>query len=104
MGKYTDTTTTSFPKMGDEGIPHSIVNVSAANRGPYTQGKKTMGRGKSPTGTKANRGGTLKGESAAPTFRPVTTIAYPNAPEAQATQSRTYLVPSAGGFKSGRGD
>lgn len=90
-----DQFTTSFPKMGDEGIPHSFINMSG-QRSPYTQTvpKKTMGRGASPTGTKANRGGKLI-EPGGPHFRPVTTLYRQNAAEASATQRNTRIMPSA---------
>lgn len=91
-----DQFTTSFPKMGDEGIPHSFVNMSGA-RSPYTKTmpRKTMGRGKSPTGVKANRGASMINEAHGPKFRPVATLYKQNAAAASDNQRKTYTVQSA---------
>jgi len=91
--------TTSFPKMGDEGIPHSFVNMSG-ERSAYTKlvGRKTMGRGKSPTGVKKNRGRTMINEAHGPVFTPVASRVFTyNASEARQTQRNTKLMPSAMG-------
>jgi hypothetical protein len=92
--------TTSFPKMGDEEITKNVINASG-DRSPYTVsvGRKTMGRGASPTGTKVNRGKTMIHEANGPTFRPVTTLYKQNAAEASATQRNTRVVPSALGSR-----
>jgi hypothetical protein len=91
-----DKTTTSFPKMGDEWITDNLINCSG-DRSPYTitVGKKTQGRGASPTGVKKNRGASMINEAHGPTFRPVTTLYAQNAAEASATQRNTRIVPSA---------
>lgn len=91
--------TTSFPKMGDEGIPNSFVNMSGDRSGAYTTlvGRKTMGRGKSPTGVKKNRGRTMINEAHGPTFRPVATLYKANAASANDTQRNTKLMKPAMG-------
>jgi hypothetical protein len=90
--------TTSFEKMGDQGIPKSVVNMSG-DRSAYTKlvGRKTEGRGASPTGTKANRGRTMINEAHGPTFRPVATLYKANAAEASATQRNTRIMKPAMG-------
>lgn len=93
-----DNATSQFPKMGEEPLTNSLVNVSG-NRSPYT---KTVAR-KGPsgdvlaTGGKANRGATEIHEAHGPTFRPQTTICYPNAPEHAATGRGMRTVASAVG-------
>jgi hypothetical protein len=103
-----DNVTTEFPKMGDEGIPHSVVNMSG-QRSPYTltAPKKTMGRGTDPSiGTMKSRGRTLIKEAQGPTLKPIQTICYPNAPDGASGggQRQTYTIKSALGdrdfFKS----
>lgn len=93
---FTDNYTTSFPKMGD-GIPHSVCNLSRGSENTHSVPRQTMGRGASPTGVKKNRGSSLKGESAAPAFRPVARLYGQNAAEASMTQRRTYIIKSAAG-------
>lgn len=90
--------TTSFEKMGDRGIPDSVVNMSG-DRSAYTKlvGRKTMGRGKSPTGVKKNRGRNMIHEAHGPTFRPVTTLYKANAAAANDTQRNTRLMRPAMG-------
>lgn len=92
-----DKSRTQFPKMGDEWITKNLINCSG-DRSPYTitVGKKTEGRGASPTGVKKNRNNNgMIHEANGPTFRPVTTLYKQNAAEASATQRNTKLVPNA---------
>lgn len=95
---FTDNYTTSFPKMGDEGIPSSVVNMSGA-RSPYTQTvpKHTEGRGASPTGKKVNRGASMIHEANGPACKIVDKISYANSPEAGQTQRNTKIMKSAMG-------
>lgn len=96
--------TTSFEKMGDEGIPKSVVNMSG-DRSAYTKlvGRKTEGRGSDPgIGTKKNRGRTMISEAHGPTFRPVATLYKANAAEASATQRNTRIMPAAMGERAFR--
>jgi len=84
-----------FPTMGDEGIPSSIVNISG-ERSPYT---KVAPKGGAPTGpdvtsTNGHAGSTVIRDAQGPTQRPVTTICYPNAPEAS-TPRGVRVMPSA---------
>lgn len=83
----------AFPKMGDELAEH-LINVSG-NRSPYTQtiGKKTMGRGASPTGRAKVRGRTMINEAHGPRFHISTTLYRQNAAEASATQRNTVVLP-----------
>lgn len=103
-----DSVTTEFPKMGDEGIPSSVCNLSG-QRSPYTMpvAKKYAPSGRDPgVGTKKNKGRTLIKEAQGPRGVPVQTIVYPNAPDGAqgGGQKRTYTVKSALGdrdfFKS----
>jgi hypothetical protein len=82
-----------FPKMG-ETLIQNLVNVSG-NRSPYTMTtpKKTMGRGKSPTGTMAVRGRTQIREANGPQFHVSTTLYHQNAAEASQVLRNTKMVP-----------
>lgn len=95
---FTDNYTTTFPKMGDEGIPSSVVNMSGMSSG-YTQTapKHTQGRGASPTGSKKNRGASMIHEANGPACRIVDKISYPNSPESGQTQRNTKIMKSAMG-------
>jgi hypothetical protein len=85
----------SFPTMG-ESLIQNVINVSG-NRSPYTQtvGKKTMGRGSSPTGKAAVRGRTMINEANGPQFHISSTLYKANAAEASATLRNTKVVPSS---------
>jgi hypothetical protein len=100
---FTDNSTTSFAKMGDEGIPSSVVNMSG-QRSPYTQTvpKKTQGRGASPTGKKVNRGQSMIHEANGPACKIVTTLYKANAASANDTQRNVKYMPPAMGFKGGK--
>lgn len=93
-----DNITTSFPKMGDDGIPDSVVNMSG-DRSAYTKlvGRKTEGRGASPTGVKKNRGKSMIHEANGPQFRPTTTLYVQNAATASDTQRNTRIMKPAMG-------
>lgn len=71
MAGMTPTTTSEFPKMGDDGMA-GVVNMSG-QRSPYTQerprsGPTTPDMGGSPAG---GRSSTMIHEAHGPTFRPV---------------------------------
>lgn len=88
-----------FPKMGEHALEDSLVNVSG-DRSPYT--KDVARKGPSgdvlATGGKANKGQiSMSGEHNGPRFAPVTTISYPNAPEASQTGRGMRTVRSAVG-------
>lgn len=90
-----------FPKMGDEPLVGSIVNISG-QRSPYTMMQPRDAGGATAdvlaTGTNGHRGQIMmSGEHPGPTFRPMTTISYPNAPEARNTgRGMRILRPSIG--------
>lgn len=93
-----DKITTEFPKMGDSGIPDSVVNMSG-DRSAYTKlvGRKTEGRGASPTGVKKNRGRSMIHEANGPKGIPVATLYKPNAAQASDTQRNTKIMKPAMG-------
>lgn len=85
----------SFPKMGDDGMT-GLVNVSG-QRSPYTmpqarKGPTSPDMGGSPA---SHRGSTMLHEGNGPTFRPVASQVY--ATEYAATGRNTRMVPSAVG-------
>lgn len=83
-----------FPMMGESLLQH-ICNLSG-ERSPYTKvvGKKTMGRGASPTGKYAKRGSTMIHEANGPKCTIVATLYKANAAEASATERNVRIVPS----------
>lgn len=89
--------TTSFPKMG-ESLLQSVVNLSG-ERSPYTTqvGKKTGGRGASPTGRSAHRGQTMIHEAHGPACHIQATLYKANAVEANDTMRNVHVVPSVVG-------
>jgi hypothetical protein len=93
---YGDTTTTNFPKMGEEPMTTSLVNVSG-DRSPYTtmRPKGNASGGPLAGGTAARGvGPDATGEHSGPCFTPMTTISYPNAPEASQTGRGLRVMPS----------
>lgn len=102
-----DNVTTNFPRMGDEGIPNSVVNLSA-RPSPYTmpQPRHRSGGADIPgVGTKANRGATEihNAQGPAPCKFPV--IYEQNAAVATEGQRNVRLLPRAmgdGGFWASR--
>lgn len=98
MAKTKESTTSSFPKMGDEGIPHSVVNLSG-QRSPYTmpgKGRGSVSTDKDPgAGTKANRSASLIKEAQGPVCKPQQKISFPNSPEASKIQRNVRTVPSS---------
>ena len=97
---YGDASSSNFPKMGEEPLVGSVVNVSG-NRSPYTMPQARKG----PSGDALAMGGTAvrgvghdaTGENAGPCFAPQTTISFPNSPEASQTGRALRTVPSAVG-------
>lgn len=97
---FSDTEVSTFPKMGDTSITDGLVNVSG-NRSPYTMQVPRKG----PLGDtgqesqKTNRSASMIHEAHGPTFRPVATTCFPNAPEASQTQRGLRTVPSSVGSR-----
>jgi hypothetical protein len=88
----------SFAAVGDNVL--SYVGSGAAHPDPrYTtpEPKGTMGRGKSPTGTKANRSNKMIGEISGPKCCVTATLYKPNASSASATERNVRIMPSAMG-------
>lgn len=84
-----------FEKMGQNPLVGTVVNTSG-NRSPYTQLRPKKGpSGDSESEPASVRGRTMIHEAHGPTFRPVTTISYPNAPEHAATGRGMRTVPSS---------
>ncbi len=91
--------TSSFVKMGEEPLTAHLVNASG-DRSPYTIFAAKHGpSADSEAGDQAVRGvGQMAtGEHSGPTFRPVTTICYPNSPESRSTGRGMRTVPSKAG-------
>lgn len=90
---------TSFPAMGEEPLTSHLVNISG-DRSPYTTPVARKGpAGDSESEPAAVRGQTEIHDAHGPTFRPQTTICYPNAPEASGTGRGMRTVPSSLGNK-----
>lgn len=91
--------TSQFPKMGDMPLVGNVVNVSGrGSRYTQTVPRKGPANDKDPSiGTAAHRGQTMIHEAHGPTFRPMTTIDYPNAPERKGTGRGMRTVPSSVG-------
>ena len=94
---YGDATTSNFVKMGEEPLTNSLVNVSG-DRSPYTTMRP---RGVSEGGTPLAGGTAVRGvgadatgEHSGPCFSPVTTISFPNSPEASETGRGLRVMPS----------
>lgn len=88
-----------FPAMGEMPLVGSVVNISG-NRSPYTQvvPRKGAASDRDPSaGTATHRGRSMIHEAHGPTFRPMTTVFYPNAPERSGTGRGMRTVPSAVG-------
>lgn len=93
-----DNVTSSFPKMGDEGIPHSVLNLSRTS--PYTLAVQRPGpkADQDPdVGTKANRSQVEIKNAQGPTavytpraMRPAQNTGFPIE-----TQRNVKLMPSA---------
>ena len=83
-----------FPKVGEDVASH-VMNLSG-QRSPYTTtvGKKTMGRGSSPTGRYAKRGSSLIHEAHGPCFHIKATLYAQNAAAASDVERHVKIVPS----------
>lgn len=94
-----DPVKTSFPAMGPNGIPESVVNMSG-NRSPYTQLVPNKGpAGDSidgPTGGPA-RHTEINAEVNGPLCAPQTTLFFPNAADHEKTGRNTRIMPSRAG-------
>lgn len=102
---YGDAVQSSFPKMGENPLVGTIVNVSG-NRSPYTHqvGKFDQGDADAVGGGGARGvGGMATGEHSGPVFAPQTTISFANSPEASQTGRGLRTVPSVAS-KTGNGD
>lgn len=102
-----DQVTSNFPKMGDEGIPHSVVNLSG-RPSPYThpQPRHLASGDIEGVGTKANKSADLihNAQGPAPCHFPV--LYEQNAAVATEGQKNVRLLPRAmgdGGFWASRG-
>lgn len=89
-----DNTTTSFPKMGDDGIPNMVVNRSGAKSAKTTpvlkKGQSKGGAGEPATAShRANIQERLGAKLA-----PQAALYKQNAPEASATQRNLRIMPS----------
>jgi hypothetical protein len=104
-----DNTISDFPKMGDEGIPNSVVNLSA-RPSPYTmpQPRHRSGGAEVPgAGTKKNRGGSLIHDAQGPSVCHFATLYEQNAAVATQGQRNVRLMPrytGDGGFWAKRSD
>jgi hypothetical protein len=101
-----DNATTNFPKMGDDGIVKSVVNISG-QRSPYTKATGKKGFGKSGaipgTGDKANKGASsMSGENPGPRCYIQEKIAYPNSPESAKVLRNTKRVQGPYSFELAR--
>jgi hypothetical protein len=95
-------TTSQFPKMGEEPLTSHLVNCSG-DRSPYTiRAPKHGPSADSEPGDQAVRGvgADATGEHNGPRFRPATTLYWPNSPESGQTGRGMRTVPS----KTGVGD
>jgi hypothetical protein len=91
--------TSNFPKMGDEGIPSSVVNLSA-RPSPYTepQPRHRSGGADIPgAGDKANRGSTLIHNAQGPAPCKFATLYEQNAAVATEGQKNVRLMPRYAG-------
>ena len=95
---YGDATSSNFPKMGEHPLEGTIVNTSG-DRSAYTQSvaRPTQGDALATGGTAIRGASSMSGEHNGPRFAPVTTISYPNSPEASQTGRGLRPVPSSVG-------
>lgn len=104
-----DNVTSNFPKMGEEGIPSSVVDLSS-RPSPYTmpQPRHRSGGADIPgAGAKANRGSSLIRNAQGPAPCTFATLYEPNAAEATQGQRNVKLMPryaGDGGFWAGRAE
>ncbi len=106
-----DNIVSDFPKMGDEGIPHSVVNLSA-RPSPYTMPQPrhrqgTSGQDVPGTGDNAHRSSTLIHNAQGPSVCHFATLYEPNAAIATEGQKNIRLMPryaGDGGFWAGRAE
>lgn len=91
-----DNATSNFPKMGENPMVGTLVNVSG-NRSPYTHpvARPSQGDALATGGTAIRGASSMSGEHNGPRFAPVTTICFPNSPEASQTGRGLRTVKSA---------
>ena len=88
---------TTFPAMGDDGIPRSVVNMSG-QRAPYTQEvPKQGGQSGDLASGDGIRTSTEIQHAQGPTLAPITRIYADNAAEATASMRNVRVVPGRGG-------
>ena len=94
-----ESTTTSFPTMGDSWYKAGVVNISGA-RSSYTMPETKKGFAKKTVEEKkANRGhNVIHGAQGKPAIK-IAKIAYPNCPENSQTERNVKTMPSAAGFE-----
>jgi hypothetical protein len=89
--------TTSFPTMGDHGIPDSFVNMSG-QRSPYTKlAPGVPGKNSGPDSAGGIRKSVQIENANGPRLAPVTKIYEGNAAEANSGLRNVQVVPSAAG-------
>lgn len=94
-----DNVISNFPTMGEDGIPHSVINLSA-RPSPYTmpQPRHRSGGSEIPgAGTKANRGGSLIHDAHGPSVCTFAQRWPTNAAEANQTERNVVLMPRYAG-------
>lgn len=90
---------TSFPAMGESGIPESVVNISG-QRSPYTQLRPNSGpAGDSIDGPKGAPAAhtQVNAEVLGPQCKPQTTLFFPNAADHAKTGRNTRTVQNRAG-------
>lgn len=95
--------TSQFPTMGEQGIPHSVLNLSG-DRTPYTimQPRDAGGATHSEVpgaGTKANRGASMIQNAQGPVNKPLAMRWPANAACATEGGRNVILMPSASGSR-----
>lgn len=92
-----DNIQTSFPPMGDQGIPSGFVNMSG-NRSPYTQAVPKQGaKSGAPDDTGGIRTSTMINHAQGPRLAPITRIYPDNEAEAKPQMRNVKIVPGRGG-------
>jgi|HubBroStandDraft_6_1064221.scaffolds.fasta_scaffold1054364_2 hypothetical protein len=94
-----DRVTTTFPTMSEGYLEGSVINMSG-QRSPYTKTRPKQGpRSDAPDSVGGARSQVAK-DYDGPRCAPVTTIAYPNSPEASGTMRNVRLMPNRTGVSS----
>jgi len=99
-----DQETTTFEKVGDDGITSHVVNISG-QRSPYTKPATKEGFGKNdspPNSAKSNKSATMIHNANGPRCFIAATISYPNSPEASKVQKNVKRVQGPYSFELAR--